>query len=284
MVYYGIISVAVIMFSVQFFFNREFERSYGSTLRDTLVFSAGSSAAGLVVLLLINGAKLEFTPFSLIMAVLTALDMIGYSFCSLKALGKINLSLYSMFAMLGGMALPFAVGIVFFKEELTLGKVLCFVIVALALALTVKREKGGKGYIWYAGIFVLNGLSGVLSTVFQQAPYEKTSAAGYSVLTAAVMTVLSAVLIPFIKGEKRKMNRRAALSTVCNGVLGRVANWLLLIALAHLPASAQYPFVTGGVMICSTVICFFTPDKPGKREIAAVAVSFIGLIILMFVP
>ena len=202
----------------------------------------------------------------------------------LKALGKINLSLYSMFAMLGGMALPFAVGIIFFKEELTLGKVLCFVIVALALVLTVKREKGGKGYIWYAGVFVLNGLSGVLSTVFQQAPFEKTSAAGYSVLTAAVMTVLSAVLIPFVKGEKRKMNKRAALSTVCNGVLGRVANWLLLIALAHLPASAQYPFVTGGVMICSTVICFFTPDKPGKREIAAVAVSFVGLIILMFVP
>ncbi len=283
MIYYGIISAAVIMFSVQFFFNREFERSYGSTLRDTLVFSAGSSAAGLVVLLLINGIKLEFTPFSLIMAVLTAVDMIAYSFCSLKALGKINLSLYSMFAMLGGMALPFAVGILFFKEELTLGKGLCFLIVAAALALTVKREKGSKGYIYYAGIFLLNGLSGVLSTVFQSAPFEKTSAAGYSVLTAAVMTVLSAALIPFVKGEKRKMNRRAAVSTVCNGVLGRVANWLLLIALAHLPASAQYPFVTGGVMICSTVICYFTPDKPGKREIAAVALSFIGLLILVFI-
>ena len=72
MVYYGIITAAVMMFSVQFFFNREFERSYGSTLRDTLVFSAGSSAAGLIVLLLINGVKLEFTLFSLIMAILTA--------------------------------------------------------------------------------------------------------------------------------------------------------------------------------------------------------------------
>lgn len=284
MIYYGIISAAVLMFSVQFFFNREFERSYGSSLRDTLIFTAGSNIAGLIVLLLINGARLEYTPFSLIMAIITALDMIAYSFCSLKALGKINLSLYSVFAMLGGMALPFAVGIIFYNEELTAGKLICFAVVAVSLALTVKKEKGGKGYIYYAGVFLLNGMSGVLSTVFQQSPYEKTSAAGYSVLTAAATVLISAVLLPFVKGEKKKLNKRATVSLVCNGILSRVANWLLLIALVHLPASAQYPFVTGGVMIMSTVICYFTPDKPGKREIAAVALSFIGLLVLVFAP
>ena len=67
------------------------------------------------------------------------------------------------------------------------------------------------------------------------------------------------------------------------GILSRVGNLLLLIGLAYLPASAQYPFVTGGVMILSTVICFFTPDKPNKKDIAAVVLSFVGLIVLMFV-
>ena len=65
------------------------------------------------------------------------------------------------------------------------------------------------------------------------------------------------------------------------GILNKIGNFLLLIALAHLPASVQYPMVTGGVMICSTVICFFTRQKPGKREIASLALSFIGILALV---
>jgi multidrug transporter EmrE-like cation transporter len=65
------------------------------------------------------------------------------------------------------------------------------------------------------------------------------------------------------------------------GVLNKIGNFLLLIALAHLPASVQYPMVTGGVMICSTVICFFTHQKPGKREIASLVLSFVGILALV---
>ena len=36
-------------------------------------------------------------------------------------------------------------------------------------------------------------------------------------------------------------------------------------------------------MIISTVISFFTPDKPSKREVVGVAVAFAALLILMFV-
>lgn len=281
LLYYGIITVAVTMFSIQFLFNQIFERNYGNGIRAMLVFSGGSSLAGMIVLLIINKFSFEFTPFTLFMAVLAAFDMMAYNYCSLKALGKINLSLFSVFAMLGGMALPFAVGIIFFGEPLTVGKCVCFAVITASLFLTVKKEKSGSAYIYYAGIFILNGMSGVLSTIFQDADFEKTSAEGYSILIAAVSTVISFSLLPFFKKGEAKLNKKACFSMVGYGILSRVANLLLLIALAHLPASAQYPFVTGGVMILSTVICFFTPNKPGKKEIAAVVLSFIGLIILM---
>ena len=71
--------------------------------------------------------------------------------------------------------------------------------------------------------------------------------------------------------------------TMGNGILGCIANLLLLISLAHLPASAQYPFVTGGVMIMSTALCFFTSRKPRARELVSVALAFAGMLALVLI-
>ena len=283
MIYYGVLLAAVTMFSFQFLFNGIFEKEYGNGLRAMFVFSAGSSFVGFLILLAINGFRFEFTWFSLLMAFLAALDSIGYTYFSLKALGRINLSLYSMFAMLGGMILPSVAGILFYNEEITVGKGICYALLLLSLVLS--SERGGKksGYVYYMGVFMLNGMSGVLSTVFQNAPYEKTSAAGYSILISLTALVICLVFLPFFKGNGEKLNTKAVVSMGGYGVLCRVGNYLLLIALAHLPASAQYPFVTGGVMIISTVISAFTKNKPSKREIIGVGVAFVALLILMFV-
>lgn len=283
MLYYGLLTAAVTMFSFQFLFNRIFEKEYGNSLRAMFVFSAGSSLVGLLGLLIINGFKVEYTHFSVLMAFFAALDSIGYTYFSLKALGRINLSLYSMFAMLGGMILPSVTGIVFYNEELTLGKGICYALLLLSLLMTVKKGEKKSGYVYYMGVFMLNGMSGVLSTVFSNAPYEKTSDAGYSVLIAATALVLCLVFLPFIKGDGKRLTKKAVFSMGGYGVLCRLGNYLLLIALAHIPASAQYPFVTGGVMIISTVISLFTKNKPSKREIIGVAVAFSALLILMFV-
>ncbi len=283
MLYYGVLLAAVTMFSFQFLFNGIFEKEYGNSLRAMFVFSAGSSLVGFVILFIINGFKFEFTWFSLLMAFFAALDSIGYTYFSLKALGRINLSLYSMFSMLGGMILPSVVGILFYNEELTVGKGICYALLMLSLLLSSKKGEKKSGYFYYMGVFVLNGMSGVLSTIFQNAPYEKTSAAGYSMLISLLALVICLLFLPFVKGSTEKLTKKALVSMGGYGVLCRVGNYLLLIALAHLPASAQYPFVTGGVMIISTIISLFTKNKPSKREITGVAISFAALIILMFV-
>ena len=283
MLYYGVLLAAVTMFSFQFLFNGIFEKEYGNGLRAMLVFSAGSSLVGFLILFAINGFKFEFTWFSALMAFFAALDSIGYTYFSLKALGRINLSLYSMFSMLGGMILPSVVGILFYNEELTVGKGICYALLLMSLLLSSEKGEKKSGYIYYMGVFVLNGMSGVLSTIFQNAPYEKTSAAGYSMLIALTALVICLLFLPFVKGSGERLTKKAVVSMGGYGVLCRVGNYLLLIALAHLPASAQYPFVTGGVMIISTIISLFTENKPSKREITGVAISFAALVILMFV-
>lgn len=284
MTYYALTAAAVIMFSLQFWFNDRFQTHCGSSARAAVLFSLGTNAAGLITLLAMNRFRFEFTPFTLLMAVLTGLDGILFLYCSLKAFSVINLSLYSVFSMLGGMTLPFVLGIAVYGEPLTAGKMLCFVFTAAALALTVKKDSGKGGRLYYAGIFVLNGMSGVLAKVFQATDLPKTSPAGFSVLSAAAGALLALAILPFVKGEKIKLTKRPLADMAAYGAVNRTANYLLLIALEHLPASAQYPFVTGGVMIASTLLCFLTPQKPTKKELAAVGLAFAGLILLVALP
>ena len=282
--YYALISVAVVMFGFQFFMNQDYEKKNGNDLASTMVFIFGSSIAGLIVLLGINCFRFEFTWYTFLMATVTALNMMACIFCSLKSLARINLSLYSSFSMLGGMLLPFFAGIFFYGEKLTVAKILCFVVVSLALMVTFQKGKSNKGFIYYAGIFVFNGMSGVLSKIFQASTYDKTSDAGYSVLSALMTVVIAGIFILFNLKKTKLPAKNSYFSLAGNGILNKVANYLLLIALAHVPASVQYPMVTGGVMIVSTILGFFTPNKPGKREIISLVLSFVGILLLVIIP
>lgn len=276
------VMAAVVMFGLQFFCNQQYERECKSGLSASMMFIFGGAVAGLVVLLAVNGFKWEFTPFTVLMASLAALDGMAFSFCSLKALGKINLSLYSLFSMLGGMVLPFCLGVFFFDEQFTFGKAICLVAVIAALFLSVEKGEGKGGTVYYIGVFVFNGLSGVISKFFQASELPKTSEAAYSVWTAVMTALISGVILIFVwKKSPLKLNAKALVSMAGNGILNRVANFLLLLSLAYLPASVQYPMITGGVMIVSTLLGYFTPNKPKTREWISLALSFAGIMALV---
>ena len=281
---YGLLTLSTVMFGFMFFFNVIFRSNYGSGFKATLVMSLGGGIFGLISLLIIKGFVFEFSVFALIMAIISGLNGLAFSFCSLKALGKINLSLYSLFSMLGGMALPFLSGILFHGEPITVNKVLCFIIITIALFITVEKGDNKNGYIYYLGIFFFNGMAGVLSKVYQALPFNKISSAGYSILKAVILIVIVAVLLVFVKGEKKPINFKCIIAMAGSGILGNIANWLLLVALLNLPASAQYPFVTGGTMIVSTVISLLSAKKPSPKEILAVIISFFGIILLIALP
>lgn len=278
------VMAAVVMFGLQFFCNQQYERECKSGLSASMMFIFGGAVAGLVVLLAVNGFKWEFTPFTVLMASLAALDGMAFSFCSLKALGKINLSLYSLFSMLGGMVLPFCLGVFFFDEQFTFGKAICLVAVIAALFLSVEKGEGKGGTVYYIGVFVFNGLSGVISKFFQASDLPKTSEAAYSVWTAVMTALISGVILIFVwKKSPLKLNAKALVSMAGNGILNRVANFLLLLSLAYLPASVQYPMITGGVMIVSTLLGYFTPNKPKMREWISLALSFAGIMALVLI-
>ena len=285
--YYALIMLSVAMFGGCFALNDVYRRIRGSSIKISLEFSLVGSLASFVVLMLANGFKLEFTPFTLIMAILASLNGFAFTFCSFKALDRINLSLYSLFSMLGGMMLPFLQGILFYGEKMSLAKWLCFLFITVALILTLEKGERKKGTVYYVCIFMLNGMSGVLSKFFSEADFAKTSATGYTNLISICSMVISTVLLMTffrnkIVGEKIFFTGVAV--GAASGIANRIANLVLVMALSHVDASVQYPMVTGGVMIVSTLISFFGENKANKKEVLSIIVAFIGLLILFVVP
>ena len=65
------------------------------------------------------------------------------------------------------------------------------------------------------------------------------------------------------------------------GIFCGVGNLLLLIALKYVNASVQYPIVTGGTMIMSTVICLLRKEKLTKRDVVATLLAFTATILII---
>ena len=282
--YYGLILLSVMIFGGCFALDDLYQRHRGSSVRISMEYALTSALAGVAVLSVINGFRLECTPFTLVMALLSVLLNFGYTFCTFKALGTINLSLYSVFSMLGGMALPFLQGILIYGESLTLGKIICVVLICIALMLTIQRGRSGRNIIYYAGVFLLNGASGMLSKVYTASELPKASAAGYSILICLCTACIASLLLPlFHKQEVPKLTLKSTLVGSLSGAGNKVANFFLVIALSHVDASIQYPMVTGGVMIVSTLLCCFGPKKPSRRELLSVLIGFAGMLALFLI-
>ena len=282
--YYGIVVISVLMFGVQFYFNDKYQKECGTGASSVFVSAFIGSVAGVLCLAIINGFDFSFTPFALVWSFITAINSVLCSICSLKALEKVNLSVYSLFTMLGGMILPFIAGIAFYNESMTVAKAICVAFVTVALLITVRWKKKTGGELYYAGVFILNGMSGVLSKIYDGATLPKVSSGGYSLWVAVMSAAISLVALIIIGKRVKTPSFRAILFSAGGGILNRVANFLLLISLAVLPASVQYPFVTGGVIIVSTAIAALTKQKPDKKEILGVCLSFIGILSLVLIP
>lgn len=278
------------MFGGCFMLNDVHRRMRASCLKVSLQGSLLSAVAGVVVLLLVNGFQVHFTFGSVLISFFAALNSIVLSYCGIMALGTINLSLYSLFMMLGGMMLPFWQGIFFYEEKLTVAKIICFVLICIALLATVEKGKGNKkAVIYYIAIFILNGMSGVFSKIFVSLPDNTATPGDYSIALALWTGLLSSLLLAIFFRKKQDdgvppLTWKSALVSASSGGINKIANYCLTIALLHVDASVQYPMVTGGVMIVSTITAFLTPNKPKAREIISVAIAFVGLLVLFFLP
>ena len=279
--YYLMIIVSALLFSLQFMFNDGYKRECGSSLAAALKFSLYTSIVGLLFLLIINKFKLEITLFSAVVALVYALVCVIFSYCSVKAFESANLSVYSVFSMIGGMVLPFAYGMLC-GEEFKLSRLLCCVLIIAAIIFTADKSGEHKdGFKYYIAIFMLNGLVGVISKFHQARSALCVDRASFMMLTK-IFTLLVSVIILLCMREKDFFATPKALA-YCGiySAVNSIGNLMLLIALLCLPASVQYPLVTGGTMLFALIISFIRREKITKRNLLGTALAIISTVIII---
>lgn len=279
---YFILFVSVLLFSSQFLFNQKFQEKCGSDFQASMVFSFVSSFCGFFVLLVVNGFKMEFSLFSFIVGIFYSLVGILYTFASIKAFDKVNLSAYSVFAMLGGMLVPSVYGIAFNNEEITAFKLLCYMFTVLALLFTIDFKDKKTGKIYYALVFLLNGLTGVISVIHQSNTVYHVADSFSFLMLARISTTI--MCVPFCLKNyntvKAMITKETFLYSFGFAVFCGVGNLFVLIALKYFPASVQYPIITGGVMLVSLIISIIRKENVNRKNIYATVVAFLSTIFL----
>lgn len=273
------LATAAVLFSSQFLFNQKFEKECGSSLSSAMIFTLYTSLGRFIILFILNGFKMSFSGFSLLLAALSACNGILYTVASVKSFETVNLSAYSVFAMLGGMLLPALYGIIFNSESITAIKIICYIFIAAATVLTIDFNRKSGKKIYYISVFMLNGLAGVISVIHQSANAAVDSFS-FLMLGSIVSVLISALF--FIKAPQRALGiskiglaYSLGFTTFCS-----IGNLFVLISLKHIPASVQYPVITGGTMIISLIISALRKEKIAKKNIVAVFVAFASTVLL----
>ena len=281
---YALIFAADILYAVQFLFTKLYQNNEQDGLTASLNFSMGSMAVICVMMLCMLRFQVAVTGFSLLMSSVMACVCLGLVYFSIASLARVNLSLYSVFMMLGGMLLPFVYGLLFLGEALTAGKVICVLLIAASMALSVERGVSQKGaFKYYIGVFLINGMSSVVSKIHQIHPEKNVPTANFLFLTDLMVIAVSALLICCRAGRKGFQPIFSRKHWKCFGGYGLsagTAEFLSMTAMISLPASIQFSLVSGGVIVCSTVISILRREKQSVKTVLSVLLALAALIVV----
>ncbi len=290
--YEAIIVGASALFALMMFSNQRYQQLCGSGADPALRFALWTALIGAAAAWIGQGGRLEFTPFSGAVALWSSINGMLYVLCSLWALERADLTVFTTFSMLGGMLVPFAAGILFWHEPMTWQKALCCLLLTAAIVCNVQlpqgkgRREAVRGLFWDLAVFFLNGLGGLINKLHQSFPDRAVDSGSYSVLSRLFTVVLCLLLLsvrrrtPLLPLEQAKKRRAAWGSLLANGVLGLAANWILLWALLHVEASLSFALTTGSAIVFAALLSLCTRTPVSKRRWISVAASMAGLLVL----
>ncbi len=281
---YILVLVATLLFSSQFLMTQIYSRHEGDGLKATMSYTIGTYGTIALYMFVANGFKLQITPFSLVMATITATNILISCYSSIAALNVANLSLYSVFMMSGPVVISSIVGFLFFKEKITLGVIIGIVLIGISLYLSIdKSQKSGKGAIkYYFLCFFTNGISGTIAKVHQDNIEINVPSNDYLILYTLAAVIISTVILLIITKGKNSFSCFKSfvnLSAMTGfAVFNGVAELLSLITLAALPVSLQQPLVTGGVLTFSFIISALRREKLTVKSVISFVFALVATI------
>lgn len=214
-----------------------------------------------------SGATLKSpSSLTLITGVLFAVTvtMAQLLFMSAMRLGATSVT---TFVYASGFILPTAAGVIFWKEALTVNKVIGTLLLIVALFLIVRNPdesfKNSKivanrksGLLWTLcafGAMVCSGILGILQKVHQSSQY-KDELSSFLLIAIGLGAITSLCMMFCAKNGHvyRCSSKATTLSLVCGVFFGTVN--IVNLALAGLvPATVLFPVINGGNIILSSV-------------------------------
>ena len=225
-----------------------------------------------------------------------------------------RISVYTTFMMLGGMLLPYLYGIIFLKEELSAFRMFGLGILIFILVFSVwgkaEQKKNDARVIFYTLcilVFFLNGSLGIVSKVHQISP-QALPTCDFLIWNYFFQFILSSVILILYRcvfakrteknmreesvqsvrqGEKPALNLKsyflAFLIASMYALFSGGGFLLQLLAAIKLPASMQYPFVTGGSIVLTTLAAaLFFKEKITAKGWLILLFTLLGTVLFVF--
>ena len=150
-------------------------------------------------------------------------------------------------------------------------RLICCLLIALSVVLTIQKgDASQKAMRYYIMIFILNGLGGVICAYHQAQP-PAVDNGSFMMLSRIVSIPVCGLLL--LKSRDYRLNLKALFYSAGHSVLNNLGVLLQLTALLTLPSSVQFPLVTGGVIVFSTVFSFLRREKVTVKQVLAALVA-----------
>ena len=291
---YLLLILADVLLAVSFGMTKYFQRRVGNGIRGIIVKSFLGALAGAVFFFFINGMKLEFEWFSLIMAASYTLCCCFYSLIGYKIMSYDRYGLYMLFLMLGGMTLPYVYGLIFYHERPSvIGYIaLAMIITAMILSAEFKGSKDSpkedtRKTPWYlyllcVAVFLLNGIVSCAAKIHQVGGFTAETLETFDHISPNALTMYAQIitflffliLYPMKKDPdepKYYVIHRPFrdgfinfLIIIGSTIIGAVCGMIQLSCASRIPATLIYPVVSGGSIVFNTLVsaCFFKEKYP----------------------
>ena len=293
---YLLLILSALMFSAQIIFSKRYETKNGNTLYATSCFSLVISVVCLIYTLAINGFRIRFEWYSFFLALAYAVIHTLVRLLSIKTISLGKVSIYTLFLMLGGMIVPFLVGVIFLGEELKWHYLVAIALLICALVLPTINFKGRNSesntkssklfFVLCLICFLLNGLGSAVAKIHQVSTAVKVETNDFSVLFSIISLVLSLGVFFVARLKRNKnllLNKETAICGVGFGLVHMTGLLIQLITATRVDSALLFPLVTGGTLIFTPLLSLaFYKEKINLINIICMAVSFTATVIFAF--
>lgn len=292
---YLLLILSAFMFSAQIIFSKRYQTKNGDSFYAGSCFSLIVGIGCFLLTLVINGFKIRFCWYSFVLAFVFALIHTLIRLISIKTMSLGKVSIYTLFLMLGGMIVPFFVGVLFLGEQLKIHYILAIVLLIVALILPTlnfqgknaeKKEKTSKLFLLLCLIiFLLNGSGSAIAKIHQVYEGVKLETFDFTVLFSLISMIMSFVvfLVASAKKEKLSSSKDALISGFGFAIVHMTGTMIQFITATRVDGSLLFPLVTGGTLIFTPILsAIIYKEKIEIVNIICIVLSFLATVIFAF--